>query len=589
MRATLILAGLVLASPAAAIPPPVPLVIQHSGRVLGPNDQGVEGALTIVFTLYKDPERPHNGEDTIYWTESRTVQAFKGVYAVALGDTFDGGTALVPGMFGDGTEERWLGIKVGDDPEMAPRLRIGSVPYALRAWFAAESGRASSAGTADVADDLECVGCVGAGDIAAGALSASQIAAGAIGADQIASGAVARAHLADDAVGSEELAESAVLSAHLGPKSVQRAHLADAAVGLGQIDDDAVGGDQIAEGAVTGAHIAAGTITLDRLAGRDANTGLVTGLNAEKLGGKTAAEIAAMADPSAAIAAALTTFAGVQRPCNNGAGVQTFDGAAWGACLNLRWNCSVAPGHAGCVSSSQYGSCDDIQADDNFNGSNGLYWIDPDGSGSGSPFQVFCDMTTDGGGWTLLMKAAGTDYPFENSVWTTTNLDNTSSLNETFVSAKFQSFNSLQVQELLIKAQSGSRTLLRLPSRNTPLSFFQGNTTILTYVSGSATMSELINGKTWSWCGEKWRINTFATSRQAKIRLGGWVTQTWDCNYGNDNAGQPTGAHLLGFGIRDNEWCPCTTNGKSFGIRDAHDQNNLNPGQLASAALLYGR
>lgn len=218
----------------------------------------------------------------------------------------------------------------------------------------------------------------------------------------------------------------------------------------------------------------------------------------------------------------------------------------------------------------------------------GLYLIDPDGSGSGTAFPVQCDMTNEGGGWTLLMTATGTTFPYGSSYWTSNNtLNDGSPTTNLSASAKYRSYNELPVNQLRLQAASGNATRLALPSETTLLSLVStADATNLTVLSGSTSPSHLANSKTFTYCGAAWRVNSGLSG--SVVRLGGSYQHYWDCSYGNDGGG-PTGAHYAGFGITDTRWGPNTYGSKSFGVRDAHDQNHSNPGQLASQAHIWGR
>lgn len=75
---------------------------------------------TIVFSLYA----VETGGAPVY-TETQTVGVINGVVSVNIGSITPIPTSV------DFNSTYYLGIKVGDDPEMAPRRKIGSVPAAF--------------------------------------------------------------------------------------------------------------------------------------------------------------------------------------------------------------------------------------------------------------------------------------------------------------------------------------------------------------------------------------------------------------------------------------------------------------------------
>ena len=156
----LALALAITALPAQAA---VPQTLNYQGQLASAGGVPVNGTVNITFSLY---DVATGG--TALWSETQSVTVTNGLYSVTLGQM----TPLDATLF---TAQRYLGITVGTDPEMTPRIALSSSATALRAA---------------VADSIDCTGCIVAGQLEPGAVTAS-IPAGSITAAQLAPATVA--------------------------------------------------------------------------------------------------------------------------------------------------------------------------------------------------------------------------------------------------------------------------------------------------------------------------------------------------------------------------------------------------------------
>jgi hypothetical protein len=102
----------------------VPPYLVHQGRLLDALNAPVEGAQSLTFNLYAE----ETGGSSL-WTETQTVSVNAGFYSVTLGQV---APLMVSAFNGD---TLYLGVTIGGE-ELAPRLAMRSVPYALKAGAA---------------------------------------------------------------------------------------------------------------------------------------------------------------------------------------------------------------------------------------------------------------------------------------------------------------------------------------------------------------------------------------------------------------------------------------------------------------------
>jgi hypothetical protein len=100
----------------------VPHMIFYQGHVTDSYGSPLDTTITMIFRIYDD-----SLASSWLWGEIQYgVVVDNGLFAVSLGST-----SMIPDSIFQGTD-RWLGLRIGTDPEISPRTRLLSVPYAYR-------------------------------------------------------------------------------------------------------------------------------------------------------------------------------------------------------------------------------------------------------------------------------------------------------------------------------------------------------------------------------------------------------------------------------------------------------------------------
>jgi len=132
---TVVGALMLSASPCSA---GIPHLINYQGMLTDNAGIPINEPRDLTFTIYNVPA---NG--VAFWTETLTAVTIEnGLFNVILGYI----TPIPDSVFNE--PERYLGIKVGTDPELVPRIQLTSVGYAYRTEMAGYAMFADSAGVA---------------------------------------------------------------------------------------------------------------------------------------------------------------------------------------------------------------------------------------------------------------------------------------------------------------------------------------------------------------------------------------------------------------------------------------------------------
>jgi hypothetical protein len=178
----------------------VPRVFNYQGYVSDLDGTALDGDFDLIFRIY-DVDA---GADPALWTETHpAVSVSEGVFSVLLGSLVE----LPPAVLEE--SELWIGVTVGTDTEIAPRLQVTSTPWAYRAAIA-DSSAVTGAGGGDGGTVINVA--TGAG-LTGGPITTS-------GTISIANGGITNSMLGDAVVTGAKIANGSITGADIATNSI---------------------------------------------------------------------------------------------------------------------------------------------------------------------------------------------------------------------------------------------------------------------------------------------------------------------------------------------------------------------------------
>jgi hypothetical protein len=196
----------------------------------------------------------------------------------------------------------------------------------------------------------------------------------------------------------------------------------------------------------------------------------------------------------------------------------------------------------------------------------GTYALDTDGFGPGAGYQAYCDMTSDGGGWTLALKADGRDpassFTYESPYWTDTDTLDEDSADLSLHEAKFASFSQIDASAVRLvfldvdaPSQPGHARVITLQSPSSLLDLVSGQYTPTAL--GRAAWLALVDGASPEPNCNVEGFNVYFSPPYSRARIGMISNNENDCN---------TPDSAVGFGVEDGPNDTCYASDPHYGV-----------------------